>query len=226
MKSMLVGLGMVTAAASLGLVSCAGPAASPSTTVIDVGATNFVTIPPVPVTPAPITVAPDAPGSVLEFESEYTLVDGDLPFTVAYKFKVDFQEFLDINGFTLDDNQFVPEWPSPAAGIKVKIPAGATVPGEPVPTVPTTAAPGTEVSSPTVTDAPTVTEETEPATTTTLSGECAPGSYVILEGDYPGKVAEKFDVSVGALNSANANTKYYSSFAVGVKIVIPAPSDC
>jgi LysM repeat protein len=225
MKSMLVGLGMVAGAMSLGLVACGDdtPSAN-STPVFDIGATSFVTIPPTPVTEAIPTTAPDQPGSILEFESDYTLVEGDLPSTVSAKFKVDFQEFLDLNGFVLE-GQFVPLWPP--VGSVVKIPAGATVPGEPPVGAATTLAPGTATTLAAEDDE--VTEATDPPeseTTTTLGGECAPGSYTIVEGDYPGKVAEKFDVSVGALNSANANTKYYSSFAVGVKIVIPAPSDC
>ena len=35
------------------------------------------------------------------------------------------------------------------------------------------------------------------------------------------KVAEKFDVTVEALDAANANTNGYSSFYPGLKIVIP-----
>ena len=47
-----------------------------------------------------------------------------------------------------------------------------------------------------------------------------------VEGDYLGKVASKFDVTVGALDAANASTPGYSSFYVGLEIVIPAKSDC
>ena len=91
--------------------------------------------------PRPIpTTAPDQPGSILEFESEYTIVEGDLPSTVSAKFKVDFQEFLDLNGFVLE-GQFVPLWPP--VGSVVKIPPGATVPGEPPVGAATTLAPGT-----------------------------------------------------------------------------------
>lgn len=208
-------MGMVVAAASLGLVACGSDSPSAnSSPVIDVGATNFVTIPPVPVTEPPITTAPDAPGSILEFETEYTVVEGDYPSTVANKFKVDFQEFMTLNNFTLV-GQVVPEWTGP--GQIVKIPPGATVPGEPVATVATTVAPGTETTA--APEATTAT--TDPPDTTTTLAECAAGSYVIVEGDYPGLVAANFDVSVGALNAANANTNGYSSFYVGLKIVIP-----
>ena len=220
---MLVGMVMVAAAASLGLVACGGDTPTTSSSpVIDVGATNFVTIPPVPATEPPITTAPDAPGSIWEFESEYTLVEGDLPSTVAAKFKVNFQQFLDLNGFVLE-GQYVPLWPAP--GTIVKIPPGATVPGEPVATVATTVAPGTATTE-APTEATTATTEA-PVTATTLGGDCAPGSYTIEETDTSRqKVADKFDVSVAALDAANANTNGYSSFYAGLKIVIPAPSDC
>ncbi len=39
-------------------------------------------------------------------------------------------------------------------------------------------------------------------------------------------MAEKFDVSVEALNQANAATEGYDAFYVGLDIVIPPPSDC
>jgi len=42
----------------------------------------------------------------------------------------------------------------------------------------------------------------------------------------PIKVAEKFDVTVEALNAANAATTGYSAFYVGLEIVIPAKADC
>jgi LysM repeat protein len=221
MKSMLIGLGMVVAGASLGLVACADDTASPAASVIEVGATNYITIPPTPATIPPITTAPDTPGSKLEFESEYTTEEGDLPSTVSAKFHVVFQEFLDLNGWTLEGegaSAYVPDWPP--AGTKIKIPAGATVPGEPVQTI---APEGTGDGSVT-TDPPNATPtQTDPpaSVTTTTTSDCTPGSYTIVADDYPGKVALKFDVTVAALDAANVSTKYYKSFAVGIKIVIP-----
>ena len=69
-------------------------------------------------------------------------------------------------------------------------------------------------------------EDDESTTSTVLGGPCDPGTYTLEEGDYPGGVAEKFDVSVEALNEANAATEGYSAFYVGLDIVIPPPSDC
>lgn len=226
MKSVVVGIGMVAVAAALGLASCGGDPATTGTTVIDIGATSFVTIPPVPVTVAPVTSAVAIPGSIIEYDTPYVVAADDYPSTVANRYGITLDEFLAANDVTLDDNGFWPGW---TAGLEVTIPAGATVPGEPPITAAPTTVPGSETTAAAASESTTATTEAPASVTTTTAvptGACAPGSYTIEEGDYPGKVAQKFDVSVGALNTANANTKYYSSFAVGVKIVIPAPSDC
>jgi len=55
---------------------------------------------------------------------------------------------------------------------------------------------------------------------------CSQGTYTLVDGDYPGKVASKFDVTVDALNAANVNTPGYSAFYVTLEIAIPAKSDC
>ncbi len=216
---MLVGMGMVvlaTSVGSLGLVSCGSEEVAPNTVPVQVGATNYVTIPPAPSTLVPVTTAPDAPGSILQFPSEYVIVEGDYPSTVAAKFKVAFADLMTLNGWTLQDNGIVPEWPG--VGQTIQIPAGATVPGVPpdpglpptttiagTPAAPTTAAPETTVATTTTTEAP--------------GSAC--GSYTVEEGDYPGLVATKLDTTVGKLNGANQATKGYSSFYVGLVINVP-----
>jgi LysM repeat protein len=56
---------------------------------------------------------------------------------------------------------------------------------------------------------------------------CPAGSYTIEAGDTARtKVASKFDVTVEALDAANASTSGYSGFYPGLKIVIPAKADC
>jgi LysM repeat protein len=53
------------------------------------------------------------------------------------------------------------------------------------------------------------------------------GSYTIEEGDTARiNVAVKFDVTVEALDAANAGTSGYGGFYPGLKIVIPAKADC
>ncbi len=52
--------------------------------------------------------------------------------------------------------------------------------------------------------------------------DCETGEYTITADDTTRlKVAEKFDVTVEALDAANAGTAGYSSFYPGLKIVIP-----
>ena len=53
-----------------------------------------------------------------------------------------------------------------------------------------------------------------------------PGKYTLVSGDYPGAVAQKFDVSVDAMAAANRSTPNYANFIVGSEIVIPAADDC
>ena len=206
--------------AGVGLVACGGDAATSGSTAVKIGTTNYVTIPPAASTIPTPTTAPDAPGSVLQFETTYTIVEGDYPSTVAAKWKVKFEDLMTLNAWTLDDSQNVPEWPG--VGQIIRIPAGATVPGEAPPSTPTTAPAGGANPATATTQAP----EEEPATTTTIASvdTGCNGSYTVAEGDYPGKVATNFDITVAALNAANSSTKRYSSFEVGLVIVIP--KDC
>jgi LysM repeat protein len=212
---MFVGIGLVVAATSLGLVSCGTEEAATNTTTVRVGATNYVTIAPAPSTNVPVTTAPDAPGSILQFQTEYVILEGDYPSTVANKWKVKFEDLMTLNGWTLQDNGIVPEWPG--VGQTILIPAGATVPGVPPdPGIPTTTIAGAPVAP--TTAAP---ETTVATTTTTEAPGSACGEYTIEEGDYPGLVATKLDTTVGKLNSANSATQGYSSFYVGLVINVP-----
>ena len=225
MKRMFVGLGVVVVASAIGLASCGDDSATSATTAISVRPTNYVTIPPAPSTVAPVTTAVDAPGSKLPYETTYVIEPGDLPSTIASKWKVAFADLMTINNWTLvgsGNSAYVENFPQP--GTEIKIPAGATVPGEPVdPSPPTTLAPGQ--TAPPVTEPATT---TKPASTTTTEkpSKCPEGEYTIVDGDFPGKVATKFDTTVGKLNAANANTKGYSWFYPGLVIKIPAPADC
>ena len=56
---------------------------------------------------------------------------------------------------------------------------------------------------------------------------CPAGQYTIEASDTARtKVAEKFDVTVDALDAANAGTSGYGAFYPGLKIVIPAKAGC
>ncbi len=68
---------------------------------------------------------------------------------------------------------------------------------------------------------------TQPAATIPDAGDnCGEGEYTIVDGDYEGKVAANFDVTVEALRAANASTSGYSAFYPGLTIVIPGKADC
>jgi LysM repeat protein len=152
---------------------------------------------------------PPEPGTVLETESEYVIEAGDYPFVVADRFQVDFEEMVELNGWTIEDDA-VPEWPEP--GTTIRIPAGATVPEGPSVLVPVgTVPPDTGTSSPGSSD----------ETTTTEDDGIGCGTYTVVEGDYLGRVATKLNTTVEALDEANEDTDGYAAFYVGLKINIP-----
>ena len=214
--TVFAGVGLVVGATALGLASCGGDAATSSSAPITIGATNYVTIPPAPVTAAVVTTAPDTPGAILQYESTYVIQANDYPSTVASKFKVKFEDLMTLNGWTLDDSGMVPEWPG--VGATIKIPAGATVPG---------AAPATVTTLATTDGSTAATVAPVTAAPTTTIGLCQKGTYVIQAGDLPGNVAKNFNVSLADLDAANAATKGYKSFIVGVTIIIPGkPGEC
>jgi LysM repeat protein len=207
---MLVGMGLVVAAASLGLVSCGSEDAPAATTAVRVGATNYVTIAPAPSTVAPVTTAADAPGSVLQYVSEYTIQEGDYPSTVASKFKVAFQDLMSLNGWTLQPNGIVPEWPG--VGQVIQIPAGATVPGVP---------PDPGLPPTTIVGAPAAPTTVATTTTTTEPPPESCGTYTVAAGDYPGLVASQLGTTVAELAAVNRDTQGYRAFYVGLEIKTP-----
>jgi len=194
-------------AAGLALAGCGSAAPQTSQTTIQIGATNFVTLPVTPSTNTPITSGEVAPGTQIEGESTYIVQEGDYPSTVAQKFKVPFAEFMALNEFVLDANNQLPSW---QVGMTVRIPAGATVPqvaGEPTP-----------VTTPGSTDAPTT------AAVTTEALCFAEETYTIKNGDAPALVAARFNTTINKLNQANGGTPGFAGFVVGTVIKIPV--DC
>ncbi len=194
--------------AALLLSACGDAPTATTSTVATIGSTNYHTIPPTLSTLAPSTTVTNGnappPGTQTTEITEYTIVAGDVPFTVANKFGITVDTLALANADTQGYSAFY-------VGLKIKIPAGATIPDQSATT--TTAAGSTDTAEP----------------TTTLAGggsNCAQGSYTIQDGDLPGKVAQKFDVTVAQLDAANQATKGYKNFIVGVKIIIPAKEGC
>lgn len=197
--SVLVGAALLSA--------CGADAATgSSTTAVNLNSTSFATLAPTQSTvPAPTTVP--AAGEVSALAQEYTILATD----------TSRQKVADLFGITvvaLDQaNLATPGYSAFYAGLKIVIPAGAKVPSLTPETPTETTLAGTETDT-----------TTANATTTTATPDengCTTGSYVIVEGDLPGRVATKFDVTVAQLDAANAATKGYKNFIVGVTIVIP-----
>ncbi len=191
------------------LAACGGGSddgATQSTIDLSEGSTAFVVRAP------ETTVAPEATvvdGGVSTGAQEYTIQSGDYPLKVANQFGVSVDELVAFNEWGS-----VNEFPYP--GTVIQIPPGATLASA---TPETTIGTGGETAS--------GTESTTPASTIPDVGDnCGAGTYTIVDGDYEGKVASNFDVTVDALRAANANTSGYNAFYPGLEIVIPGKSAC
>lgn len=194
---------IVVAAAAL-LSACGDSGAGGgSTTAATMGPTSFATLAPTQSTLPSTTAAPGGgtAGEVTTTVTDYTIVAGDVPVNVAKKFGITLDALNNANLDTAGYSAFYVD-------LVIKIPAGAVLPGA---TPDTTTTVGGDPAATT----------TQPATTLAPAGGCTAGSYTIVEGDLPSRVANKFDVTLEQLDAANVNTKGYSAFIVGVKIIIP-----
>lgn len=146
--------------------------------------------------------ATTAPSTTSTLPDPSATVDGTQNYTVQPN---DYPYLLvERFGITLEDLLAVNEWVDaaqfPPPGTTILIPPGATSVDA--------AAGNTAASIPDTGD------------------NCAEGRYTLVDGDYPAVVAANFDVTLDALNAANANTSGYGAFYVGLEIVIPAKADC
>ena len=200
-------LGALVGPALIGAVvlsSCGGGETGATQSTIDLSAasTAFVVRPPATTEPPPDTDTAGA-GAVVEGTQEYTVQSGDAPYVLVQRFGVTLDDLLAVNELT-DPSQF------PFPGTVILIPPGAT----------------SVTAAPPATSTGAATESAPTPTIPDAGDNCAPGTYTIVADDFPGRVASKFDVTVDALNAANVSTSGYSSFYVGLEIVIPAKSDC
>ena len=186
-------------AGALVLSACGEGSTATTSSVFNLDGTAYQTLPPT-VSTLPPTTLPGGPvtGQVTTEVTEYTIQEGDVPVIVADRFDVT------LDALTLA-NADTEGWSSFYVGLVIKIPAGATIP-----------------------DVTTFTTLPGVVTTTIAGGgdNCGAGSHTIVEGDVPYKVAQKYDVTVEQLAAANVNTAGYSSFYVGLVIVIPPKADC
>jgi LysM repeat protein len=237
MRSRLIVAGLAVAGGLLlGACGSGSSGTSSNTTILPLTPTNFATVPTVPATTT--TTAPPTPGAAIAGETTYVIQAGDFPSTIARKFKVNFQDLLTLNGWTLSGDQVAN---FPAVGTEIKIPAGATQPDTATTTAgsgastttaagssksTTTTAAGSSKSTTTTASSKSTTTTTAGSTPSNSAGPCVEGSYTIQKGDIPINVAKQFDLTVDQLNAANANTKGYKAFPVGLKIIIPKGSNC
>ena len=181
------------------LAACGGSDGVAPTSTVAVLTTDFATIPPVETTEPPPTVPP----STLPEPQDYVIVGGDNPSLIAQRFGVSLQALVAANGWSDVSSQF------PLPGQTIIIPAGGKNPAY-VPPGQTTVAPTVDGAAP-----------ADP----TLAPTDAEGTYVIEAGDFPVKIAEKFDVTLQALAAANGWEDLARDFPLpGATINIPAPA--
>lgn len=192
------------AVGALVLASCGSDGAggaTASTLNLDTEATNYIVKDPVTTTIAPLIDETDTTG-----EQIYIVQAGDYAIKVADLFQVPLEDLLNYNGWASGA-----EFPFP--GQEVRIPPGGAAAGAPANDTPT--------------EEPAAAETPVGETIPEAGSNCEAGSYTIEAGDTSRvKVANKFDVTVEAMDAANAGTDGYSSFYPGLEIVIPAKADC
>ena len=164
------------------------------------------------------TIAPEtaAEGGISPVEQLYTVVAGDALASIASKF-----------GITIDVLVAYNEWPEGIShpiypNDEIRIPPDSKIPSaadEEDETATDDTSETDDTSDPESTEADTESTDGPPSG----SGEdCEEGTHTIEAGDTTRlKVAEKYDVTVEALDAANASTPGYSSFYPGLEIVIP-----
>ena len=203
--------GPVVAGALL-LAACGGSTdsgATQSTIDLSQASTAFVVRPPATTVP---DIAIDVVAGVATEEQDYVIQAGDYPLKLASDFNVSVDELVAYNEWGS-----VSEFPGP--GTTIKIPPGATF-----------LVVGTTTDGDTVAAVVEANGDGDPdvsvATIPESGDNCAAGSYTIATDDFEQRVADNFDVTLAALRAANTSTSGYSSFFVGLTIVIPAKSDC
>jgi LysM repeat protein len=219
MRSLLRPIGVIAFGLSPAVLISAcgnGDDETANTPLVPIQETSYVVKEPATTT---TTLAPTATadGGISPVEQLYTVVAGDALASIANKF-----------GITLDVLVAYNEWEEGTAhpifaGDEIRIPPDSKIPGADEDDDDATDETDGETES---TDADTESTEADPETTDgppSGSGDaCQAGTHTITAEDTTRlRVAELYDVSVEALDAANANTPNYSSFYPGLEIVIP-----
>ncbi len=192
--------------AALVLGACGGDdseAASRATVTLAAGETDYQTI-------APATTSTTVPGvEPVGAEQDYVVQAGDYGIKVANQFGVSLEDLQNVNGWSDASKEF------PGPGAVIKIPAGGTSP-----------ATATEVDATVGDAAAPVTDGGAGEAIPDPGSNCEAGSHTVVAGDIPLKLVELYDVTLEALQAANADNPAYGRFIPGEKIIIPAKEDC
>ena len=194
-------MGPVLLCAAFVFSACGDNAATTTSSVFNLDTTNYHTLPPTPTT-FPTTSTPPGgslppgqttpPGGTTTGVTQYVVAAGDYPSKVAHRFGITTTALDQANTDTGGYGSFY-------IGLKINIPAGATVPTSTIP--PTSSLPDLTGGKGT---------------------KCVRGTYTIQKGDLPTSVAKMFNLTRAQLDAANVNTKGYTNFVTGSKIIIPA----
>lgn len=188
--------------AVIALAACSTDEEASSTTAVVIRTTDFATIPPVETEPPGPTTIPDT----LDVEQEYVIVAGDYPLGVAAKFGITLEELIAHNGWVDVQRDF------PFPGRTIFIPAGAKNPAASAAAAPVVNDPGLL---------------TVPPVETVAGGQdnSGAGTYIIESGDFPLRIAQRFDVTLEELAAANGWEDLQRDFPFpGTVIIIPPKS--
>ncbi len=196
------GLLAVVVFAVVPLSACGEDELVARTTLAPIQPSSYVVRDPV-VTSTTLVESETEPASLInsegrsQVEQEYLIKSGDSVSLIASVYGITGEEIARYNDWP--DGVFQAIFP----GQTIRIPPLALVPG--------------------AAETPVVNEDGTPTQTTVAvaAEECLEGIYVLVSGDMPVRVAERFGVTLDALNFANRNTSGYGAFIVGTRVRIP-----
>lgn len=196
---------MFGAVGVLGTAGCGTDDEGARGTLAPVQPTTYVTVDaPTTTTTTTPPPPPTAQGGavIVEQEQIYTVQANDSLYKIANEFDITLDELLAYNGITAE-HLLVP------GQTTLKIPAGAVAVG------------GANVSA-----GSTPANGSTPASGSTAGEPGAGCVHVVVAGDYQGKVANQYGVSLNELAAANASNPAWNVFRLGDEIIIPAGGNC
>ena len=222
----LIGLSALSVGLALVGAACSADDDGTTAPTITIQPQSYQSKPPATLTPESTTEATAGEDGTTDQVQKYTVQADEYPAQIASKFGITLSELIEFNNWTLE-GQIVPEFEG--EGSVVEIPPGAkfVAPEEEEEDEETATTDVGESNGGTTTDGnPIGTIPAPVGTGDPAEDRCVAGRYTVVDGDYPIGVAQKFDVSIEALNEANASTAGYGTFYTGLEIIIPPAEDC